>query len=216
MGLGERLSGLVRGPLAGRVGDEDAEKILIQTRANLGVIGPEIPDVGGLSNCFTPILSIVGWVICLHKAMRDRGHSAEDTTAVCVKAADSFFGSWPRPLLWVVGRVISSRPARNFLRRQAARSHERRYPEDWVWNVLEQGDEFTLEFEECGVQKLYAEHGVEELRPFCNFFDVAYSRHMGLGLDASETLGLGHSRCSMRFCPGRETPTPKALEGMLE
>ncbi|MCP5041993.1 MAG: L-2-amino-thiazoline-4-carboxylic acid hydrolase [bacterium] len=82
--------------------------------------------------------------------------------------------------------------------------------------MLEQGDEFTLEFEECGVQKLYTAYAVEELRPFCSFFDIAYSRHMGLGLDASETLGLGHQRCKMRFCPGRETQTPKALEGMFE
>jgi hypothetical protein len=53
------------------------------------------------------------------------------------------------------------------------------------------------------------------LKPYCNFFDVTYSRLMGMGVDASETIGLGCETCSLRYKHGRETAIPERLEGVL-
>ena len=45
----------------------------------------------------------------------------------------------------------------------------------------------------------------------CNFFDVTYSRLMGMGLDASETIGLGCPQCKLRFAHGRATPSSSRM-----
>ena len=38
---------------------------------------------------------------------------------------------------------------------------------------------------------------------------------MGMGLDASEPIGLGCEPCQLRFKRGRETATPDRLEDVL-
>jgi len=124
--------------------------------------------------------------------------------------------SLPGFALRLCGRLAFARPFRRLLERQAARSRERRYPEDFVYSVREGDDgELALVFEECAVNKFYAAQGTEELAPYCNFFDVSYSRLMGMGLDASETIGLGCKTCQLRFKHGRETATPERLAGVF-
>ena len=73
----------------------------------------------------------------------------------------------------------------------------------------------SLIFSECAVNKLYEAQGVEELKPYCNFFDVTYSRLMDMGCDATETIGQGCDKCALRYQHGRETEIPAPLEGVL-
>jgi len=77
------------------------------------------------------------------------------------------------------------------------------------------GDDWALIFDECAVNKFYEAQGVEDLGPYCNFFDVTYSRLMDMGIDARETIGLGCETCRMRFKRGRETLIPDTLRGVL-
>jgi hypothetical protein len=76
----------------------------------------------------------------------------------------------------MAGRLAFSWPVRRHLKRAAERSQLRRYPQDFVWEVREQEDGVALVFEECAVHKLYEQLDVKELGPYCNFFDVTYSR----------------------------------------
>ncbi len=86
-----------------------------------------------------------------------------------------------------------------------------------MWH-LERGDggEVSLVFDECAVNKWYDAQDVPELKPYCNFFDVTYSRLMGMGIDASETIGQGCDQCALRFKHKRETVIPKNLDGVIE
>ena len=87
-------------------------------------------------------------------------------------------------------------------------SQERRFPEDWVYELLDgDGDKYDVgfEFSECAVIKLYQAMDTMELAPYCNFADVTYSHYLGIGLDASETLGMGCDHCRMLFKKGGET-----------
>ena len=68
----------------------------------------------------------------------------------------------------------------------------------------------SLVFDECAVNKFYDAQGVEELKPYCNFFDVTYSRLMGMGVDATQTIGLGCEKCTLCYKHGRETVVPPA------
>jgi hypothetical protein len=35
------------------------------------------------------------------------------------------------------------------------------------------------------------------LSPYCSFGDVTYSAYLGIGIDATETLGLGFESCKL-------------------
>jgi hypothetical protein len=193
-----------------------AEAVLADARAEFERIIPEIPYIGGRKNVFTPVMVVNGWIIALHRAMQARGKSVDAVIGVCSEVSDDFFRTIPGFLLRLGGRAAFTRFARRFFEKQAARSQERRHPEDFVYRVRTgNGDDLALIFDECAVNKFYAAQGVPELGPYCSFFDVTYSRLMNMGIDASETIGLGCGQCRMRFKRGRETAIPDALRGVL-
>lgn len=202
--------------LAQRYGEAFADAVLADAREELVRLSPRLPDIGGHRNIFTPVITVNGWIISLFRAMERRGKTADDTVRVCAEVSDEFFRSWPGFLLRLVGRLAFTPLVKTVLKRAAARSQERRYGEDFVYVVREGADgELALEFSECAVNKLYDAEGVQALKPYCNFFDVTYSRLMGMGVDASETIGLGCDTCKLRYKHGRETAVPKKLQGVL-
>ena len=71
-------------------------------------------------------------------------------------------------------------------------------------------------FDECAVNKWYAAQDAADLKPYCNFVDVTYSRLMGMGIAATETIGLGCEKCALRFEPKRDTVIPPTLDGIVE
>jgi hypothetical protein len=157
-----------------------------------------------------------GWLVALHRAMARRGRTAEDTVQAAAVVADEFFRAMPRWLLSFIGWLAFTPPVRGVLRRAARRSQERRHPADFVFTFEKtKPDGWELRFTECAVNKFYDAQQVPELAPYCNFFDVAYSRLMGMGIDATETIGLGCSTCHLRYRHGRETIVPERLRDLL-
>lgn len=203
--------------IAGRWGADVAERVTQDARAAYPQIAAEVPDIGGWRNVFSWVLAVNGWLIALNHGMGRNGRSAEDTIAVAFAVSDRLFRAIPAPLLRGIGRAAFSAPVRRFLRRQAARSQKRVFPADFVYEVEETPDgEMSLVFSECAVNKMYDARGLTELKPYCNFFDVTYSRLMGMGLDAHETIGLGCDRCALRFKHGRATEIPTALQNIVK
>lgn len=74
--------------------------------------------------------------------------------------------------------------------------------------------DWALEFSECAVNKFYEAQGIDELKPYCNFFDVTYSKYLNMGIDANMTIGVGCSTCKLKYTRGRET-IPDPLRGLL-
>ena len=197
-------------------GDAFANAVIADARREYPGVAARIQDIGGWRNVFTPVMKILGWLIALDAAMKRRGKSAEDTIAVAFAVADRQFRALPDWLLKLAGTLAFSRPSRWLFRRQAARSQRKQYPADFVYEVEERSDgEMSLVFSDCAVNKHFDAEGLTDLKPYCNFFDVAYSRLMNMGIDAHETIGLGCERCALRFKHGRETAVPKALSGVI-
>ena len=193
-----------------------AEQVLRDARVEFDRLLPELPYIGGRWNVFSWVMVVNGWLVALFRAMQARGRSAEETMRVAADVTDELFRSFPGLVLRGIGRLAFTRPVRRVLRRQAEQSQQRRFAEDFVFRFREgDGDDWALVFDECAVNKFYEAQGTRELAPYCNFFDVTYSRLMGMGLDASETIGLGCPQCKLRFAHGRATPVPKTLEGVL-
>ena len=87
-------------------------------------------------------------------------------------------------------------------RHVAALSQQRRYPADWVFEVVDgdgQGFEFGVDYSECGVVKYLAREGAPELAPYLCWIDYPMTAAMGVRVDRTETLAQGGQRCDFRF-----------------
>jgi hypothetical protein len=202
--------------LADRYGGAFAADVLAAARVEYERVLPEVPDIGGAGNVFQPVMTVNGWIVALHRAMQARGKGAEDAIRICQHVFDGWLRKLPGFLLRAIGWALLSTPARWYFESQARRSRERRHPLDFVWHVeRDEAGVLSLIFDECAVNKWYAAQDVLELGPYCSFADVTYSRLMGMGVDASETIGLGCERCALRYRRGRETLVPPALAGIV-
>jgi len=202
--------------LAADLGDRCAKLIVGDATGRYEATKAGVPYIGGYRNVFTPVMAINVWLVALHRSVLAHGGSAENTIRASQQVADRWIARLPGFVLRAEGRLLMSRPSRWYLRRQAARSQERRYPADFVWSAVESDDgEASLLFDECAVNKYYEAEGLQDLAPYCNFFDVTYSRLMNMGVDASHTIGLGCDQCALRYKHGRTTVVPVRLRSVI-
>jgi len=202
--------------LVEREGPAFADEVVSAARAEYARVLPEVPDIGGSRNVFQPVMTVNGWLAALHRALAARGRKASDSIAVTQAVFDGWLRKLPAFVLRSIGWLLLTAPVRGYFERQARRSQDRRYPEDFVWQVERgEGGEISFIFDECAVNKWYDAQGLRELKPYCNFADVTYSRLMGMGIDATQTIGLGCPQCALRFKHGRETPVPPSLEEII-
>jgi len=198
--------------------DEFAGTVLTETREKFIQIIPEIPYIGGKKNQFSTVMVINGWIISFFRVMRSHGKTTEEVISICCRVADDYMGSLPRFIVWMArkfafGRLISKR-----MQQQAAQSRKRQHPHDFVYEYIKgdgEGFDWALEFTECAVNKFYDAQEVEELKPYCNFFDVIYSRYLNMGIDAGKTIGMGCRTCRLEYKKDRATLVPERLEGIL-
>lgn len=204
--------------LVERYGETFADAVRRDTRERFEAILPELPYIGGRSNYYTPVIVINGWLVSFLRAMQARGENVESVVALACLAADDFFASMPGFVLRLAGKAAFSRVVRRSLAKQAKLSQQRRFAEDFVYE-FKQGDganhDMALVFSECAVNKFYQAQGTEELGRYCNFFDVTYSRLMGMGVDAHNTIGRGCKTCTLAFKRGAETEIPEPLRGII-
>jgi hypothetical protein len=169
---------------------------------------PEIPNIGGRENLFTPILIASGGMLAISRVLHAYSKSAEEMFIIFYTAIDKIYNLLPKIFMRLFGLLFMSRYGGiRVLRRQATRSQELQYPDDWVFTVIE-GDgkdfDWALEYSECAVIKFWEKQGAKDLMPYCNFGDIAMSRALGLGMECT-TLGEGFDKCVAKLKRGRET-----------
>jgi hypothetical protein len=146
-------------------------------------------------------------MLAVYRSLQARGASVEEAARLIYLGSASFFGSFPaRVLMRLQGRRLLSRKFRDKRRHVAAISQERRYPEDWVFEVVEgngQGFAFGVDYTECGLVKYLAREGAPELAPYLCWIDYPQFAAMHLRLDRTETLAQGGQRCDFRMSRGQ-------------
>ena len=88
-------------------------------------------------------------------------------------------------------------------------SQERRYPDDWVFEVIEgdgQNFDFGLDYTECGLLKYLEREGAPELAPYLCWTDYPMFGSMGMKLVRTETIAQGGQRCDFRLSRGKPAP----------
>ena len=105
------------------------------------------------------------------------------------------------------GRQFMSPENQALLREQAAESvtesHQKEFPEDFVYDFVEPGPgdsfEFGINYKACGFCKFAARHGDKDILPnICGLDFDAYATR-GIHLVRTQTLAGGASHCNFRF-----------------
>lgn len=86
-------------------------------------------------------------------------------------------------------------------RQWSKETHEKKYKNDWVVDVLESdgGYRFGLDYTECGVCKLCRDEGCPELAKYLCSLDFMLVDLMGIELHRTMTLAEGAPKCDFRF-----------------
>ena len=159
-----------------------------------------MPKVGGIRNYFACITVANGWFIATYKAMKSMGYTVDDSMMIWAEMIGDLFRKMSGWLQTRIGNFLTSDGVIKGFRKQAKKSQLRKYPGDWVYQVNDiEGLDLAFDFEECAAIKMYRELGVEEMSPYCSFVDVTYSAYLGIGIDATETLGLGFESCKLYY-----------------
>ncbi len=204
--------------LCERYGTAVSDSIVSESRSEYEQIIPHLPFVGGRKNMFTSVVIVNGIVIAFYRIMKDKGKSVEEIMEVLCGVVQKLFEPYPGWLMRISGRLMLGRISNWYIRRQAIQSQKRKYPEDWVFTYVESDDgEFDcgIDFSECAVIKLYDKYGLDDLKPYCNFFDVTMGRAMNMGCRINPHMGSGGGLCSFRYKQGAETPVPERLKGLI-
>ena len=183
-----------------KYGEAAAQKVRAEAKREYKEILLHVPKVGGIRNYFAGIVVANGWFIATYKAMKSAGYTVDDSMAIWAELAGDHFRKMPASLQKMLGKILTSDSTIKSFHKQAQRSQHRQYPGDWVYQVNDvEGLDLAIEFEECAAIKMYRELGVEEMSPYCSFGDVTYSTYLGIGIDATETLGLGFKTCKLYY-----------------
>ncbi|MEN8165603.1 MAG: L-2-amino-thiazoline-4-carboxylic acid hydrolase [Acidobacteriota bacterium] len=159
---------------------------------------PEIPYIGGRRNPYSGMLVGAAKGLAMYRVIVRHGGSLEETGELMHRRN--------RARLWRIPRVIRHGLVRNlFLRQQekaVRRSQARRYPGDWVLEVVESDGEtfdYGMDVTECGDLKFLKTQGAEELCPYICDLDYLMFEAMGVGLHRTRTLAWGCDRCDFRI-----------------
>ncbi len=168
---------------------------------------PDIPYIGGDENRYTRNLYLTAAALAMYRSLQAHGATAEEAARLIYLGTASFFDSIPaRWLMRWQGRRMLGRKRRAQLARSAAISQRRRYPDDWVYEVVDSDGrdfEMGMDVTECGIVKYLEREGAPELAPYLCWVDYPQFAAMRLRLDRTETLAQGGRRCDFRVSRGQ-------------
>ena len=187
--------------LTGEYDAAEIEAIYHEARQNFEALIPQLPYIGGDANGLTTNLVQSAWCLAIYQTMQPRGKTAEDVGRIIYRAVQGMMDASPRGFLRLGGVLQTSSLSLESLTAEAALSQQRRYPGDWVFEMVE-GDgktfDWGLDYTECGICKFYQAQGVSEFTPYLCLLDFPMSEAMGSGLVRTETLANGDARCNFR------------------
>lgn len=151
-------------------------------------------DIGSGNNLLTSY-ALTGYFIAMN---RNTGLSPEENCRIlddgirksrlvrmAMGDADSYFSE----------KKMASR------REWSRRTHEKKYKNDWVVDIVEKGDgyEFGFNYLECGDCKLCRDEGCPELTKYMCRLDYTLVEIMGIRLHRTKVLSEGADCCDFRF-----------------
>lgn len=159
-------------------------------------------------------------LLALYRVSKAHGRTVEQTGELVYEIGRAFIKTSPAFLLRLFTPMNFSGRYLKRLKQRAGESHQREYPEDYIYDFVE-GDgktfDYGVDYRECSSCKFLAKHGASELAPYICPVDILYSETLGWGLMRTQTLAEGADHCDFRFKKGGPTrvAAPAALQRVI-
>jgi len=199
--------------------DEETNNWISETNREFENLIPQLPYIGG-KQPFTEFIVFTAMFLAMYRVNKAHGKTAEQTGEMMFEIGRAFLQSYPVILVYLFGGMNFSRRYLKLVRKGAAESQQRKYPEGSVINFVE-GDgehfDYGVDYIECASCKFLTKHGAPELAPYLCPVDILYSDTLGWGLTRTMTLAEGAEKCDFRFKKGRKTniAVPAAMQAVV-
>lgn len=192
-------------------GEQEAEVMCREMLEEFRRLAAEAPRIGRDGSTFAGNLFAAYSALAVHRVMHRHGGTVEDTTELLRSAQRAELERMSPALRAGMVWYAFSGLRRRQRERGARRSQERRYPGDWVLEMVP-GDgtsfDFGYDVTECGIVKYLHAHDADELTPWLCDMDYATAEALGYGLERTRTLSWGCDRCDFRFSRHGLTTAP--------
>lgn len=193
----------LRAPLELREGPLEARELLAQVWSRAEGLLEKMPDPGARAPTMRAFSTSGLLYIAVFLALRERGYDAARAWEVCDAATRAHFARFSRLERWAASAGMFSLPMRLM-----TRSLARRRLGGWSFQYVpgeKNRFEYGVDYEACAIRSLAIAAGAESFAPYICLADVAGSEAFGWGLERTETLAQGGTRCDFRFQRGAPT-----------
>ncbi|MEN6315908.1 MAG: L-2-amino-thiazoline-4-carboxylic acid hydrolase [Clostridiaceae bacterium] len=188
--------------------DETARNIIKESIAQLKILIPQIPDIGGKKNMMYKDLLESVKLLALYRSMGKFGYPPEVIFKIIFKTFEIRMEKYPRFILKLIGRLQFTPIFRRKLTKLSEQSKKKEYPENFVFDIVSgDGKDFDwgIEFSECAILKFFRAQNAENLMKFICPNDFVTSKYFGLGLRRKMTLAEGFPMCDQHLKRGGKT-----------
>ncbi|RQH16261.1 L-2-amino-thiazoline-4-carboxylic acid hydrolase [Bradyrhizobium sp. RP6] len=185
----------------------DVHGIRQEVMDEFGIVLTQMPYVGGAASRMSDFFMRLTGFMAISRVLRRHGVPVPVIGEIERETYKAQLLTEPEAERLALGRQFMSSENQVLLREQAARSttesHQKEFPEDFVYDFVEPGPgdefEFGINYRACGFCKLAARHGETEILPnICGLDFDAYATR-GIRLERTQTLAGGASHCNFRF-----------------
>lgn len=206
--------------LVARYGEEQVERLNRESRQEYeGLIGA-IPYIGE-RNPMLVFLLPTSRHLAVYRALQRHGRTSEEAGQIVYELGEAAIRAMPYVARWVIGALWFSSLFKRRLRKRAAETAVRPYPDGYVIEFVE-GDgrtfDYGIDYLQCAGCQFLEAQGAMEMAPYACAIDKPASEMMGWGLTRTMTLAGGFDRCDFRFKKGGKTRValPPALSRLNE
>ncbi|MDE5445452.1 hypothetical protein GWG65_29280 [Bradyrhizobium sp. CSA207] len=185
----------------------DIDGIRQEVMDEFEIVLTQMPYVGGTASRMSEVFMRLIGFIAISRVLLRRGVSVPVIGDIERETYKAQLIAVPEAERLASGRQFMSRESQALLREQAAESvtasHQKEFPEDFVYDFVEPTPaddfEFGINYKACGFCKFAARHGDKEILPnICGLDFDAYATR-GIRLERTQTLAGGASHCNFRF-----------------
>ena len=216
----DRLLARIKPPILSWLGEEQVSRFMREARQEYEALIPRIPYVGDNSLALSFFFPSTRY-LAVYRALQRQGRAVEDAGRVIFMLGREEAKAIPYIGRRIMEYVWFSPLFRRLLKKRAARSHQHRYPGDFVLTYVEgDGREFDygVDYTECAHCKFLQAEKAFEIAPYVCATDQPISELMGWGLTRTMTLSEGAPKCTFRFKRGGKTNVlvPPSLQAFVE
>jgi len=185
----------------------DMDRIRREVMDEFHIVLTQIPYVGGAASRMSDFFMRLMGFMAISRVLRCHGVPVSVIGEIERETYKAQLLTVPEAERLDAGRHFMSIENQALLREQAARSatdsHQKEFPEDFVYDFVEPGPddnfEFGVNYRACGFCKFAGRHEDKEILPnICGLDFVAYAAR-GIRLERTQTLAGGADHCNFRF-----------------